>query len=109
MRKHFNHATGNLIETQTPDGHQYDLNIKKKTGFPTRLYGDEYKSLLADYDMHCGDKILFDMSGDLCLDDAMIPIMLEAANGEPKNKVQGILCCSFRNHFSFLFFIHLLC
>ena len=87
VRKHFNHATGNLIETQTSDGHQYDFNIKKKSGFPTRLYGNEYQSLLAEYDMKRGDKILFDMSGDLSLDDAMIPIMLEADNGDRKSVV----------------------
>ena len=90
VRKEFNRATGNLIETQTLDSCQYDLNIKKKSGFPTRLYGSEYKSLLAAYDMQCGDKILFDMTGDPCQEDYLIPILVEAANGEPKNKVQGI-------------------
>ena len=108
MRKHFNHATGNLIETQTSDGHQYDFNIKKKSGFPTRLYGNDYQSLLAEYDMKCGDKILFDMNGDLSLDDAMIPIMLEATNGEPKNKVQGIFMLFILKSF-FLSFIHFIC
>ena len=51
VRKEFNRATGNLIETQTSDGCQYDFNIKKKSGFLTRLYGSEYQSLLAEYDM----------------------------------------------------------
>ena len=87
MRKAFNHATGNLIEVGTSDGHCYYFNIKKRSGAPTRLYGSGYEEFVSDYDMRCGEKILFNMKDS----PEIIPIWQETANGETKHRVQGII------------------
>ena len=43
---------------------------------------------------------MFNMSGEPRLEDYVIPIWLEAANGERKNKIQGMLCSCCLNLFS---------